>query len=160
MSHTVQEGRLSAWLQDQGFCPGFQGRDEPDNVKSDSTSSVVDDFQMSDHGSTSSVSQTSLALNKRPVLIPSSPSKRQSAGKRSPSPTRKLLTLLATARPPIRVCQPGSEVGQTPQLVTDLRRFISHNNGMHVIPEALKVRMSKLQKPPTFSPVQGIFTRG
>lgn len=152
MCHIVQEGRLQRWLHDQELCHECQSHDDYDNAFSDTISSITGDFQMSEHGSTSSVSQTSLALNKRPVLIPSSPSKRQSAGRRSPSPTRKLLTLLATARPPVRVCQPGSEVGQTPQLVTDLRRFLSHNNGMHVIPEALKVRMSKSQNSIMFSP--------
>jgi hypothetical protein len=51
-------------------------------------------LNISDDGSTSNTSQFSRSLMNRPILVPTSPSSKRSTGRRSPSPTRKLLALL------------------------------------------------------------------
>lgn len=100
-------------------------------------------YDMSEDGSTSNTSQFSRSFMNRPVLVPTPPSsKRSTTGRRSPSPTRKLLALLSKADPPIRIYQPGNAVVQ-PQHVADLRKFLMKDTGVRVIPRVLEVRLKK-----------------
>ena len=96
-------------------------------------------LSMSEDGSTSNTSQVSRSLTNRPILVPTPPSSKRSTGRRSPSPTRKLLALLSKANPPIRISQPGNAVLQ-PQRVADLRKFLTKDGGLRVIPRVLEVR--------------------
>ncbi|KAK5018655.1 hypothetical protein BJ546DRAFT_1080218 [Cryomyces antarcticus] len=75
----------------------------------------------------------------RVILEPTPPSKRSTAT-RSPSPTRKLLTLLEQARPSVNFSQPDGAVAQ-PQRVVELRKWLSTDLGVGVIPKALKERL-------------------
>jgi hypothetical protein len=101
---------------------------------------------MSEDGNSSNASQLMRSVTNRPVLVPTPPStKRSTTGKRSPSPTRKLLTLLSNANPPIRICQPGNAVVQ-PQYVSGLRRFLMKDVGVLAIPRALEVRCYNIGK--------------
>ena len=99
-------------------------------------------LNMSEDGSTSNTSQFSRSLTNRPILVPTPPSSKRSTGRRSPSPTRKLLALLSKADSPIKICQPGNAVAQS-QHVADLRKFLTRDTGVRVIPRVLEVREKK-----------------
>ncbi|KAK4936013.1 hypothetical protein LTR28_010238 [Elasticomyces elasticus] len=74
------------------------------------------------------------------VILEPTPSSRRSTASRSPSPTRKLLTLLEQARPSVNFSQPDGAVAQ-PQRVVELRKWLSTDLGVGVIPKALKERL-------------------
>lgn len=75
-------------------------------------------------------------LSHRPILKPKS----RKDGGRSPSPTRRLLTLLEQANPSVRCCQPGSGVEMPPRVV-ELRTSLMKDLGMKVIPRGLVDRL-------------------
>jgi hypothetical protein len=82
---------------------------------------------------------TNQPASRRPILVPKPPStKKGGPGSRSPSPTRKILTLLERARPSVRYRQPGNAVVQ-PDQVINLRKSITEDRGLQVIPKALEV---------------------
>ena len=114
-------------------------REPQDDFRStQSKRSCRTDWRMSEEGST--ISNTTPSLSSRPILVPTPPSsKRSTAGKRSPSPTRKLLALIKDASPPVHVSQPGNAVIQ-PASVSDLRSYLSKGIGMNIIPRALEVK--------------------
>jgi hypothetical protein len=96
-------------------------------------------LDMSEDGNTSNISLHTRSIINRPILVPTPPSSKRSAnGKRSPSPIRKLLTLLENASPQIRIYQPGNAVTQ-PSYVSEIRRYLMADIGMHVVPRALEV---------------------
>lgn len=85
-----------------------------------------------------SVGSSSRIMANRPILEPTPPSTRRTP--RTPSPTRKLLTMLEAARPPLKCCQPGNAVGALPDRVVALRRYLAKGLGKGCIPRDLKVR--------------------
>lgn len=96
-------------------------------------------LDMSEDGNTSNISLHTRSIINRPILVPTPPSSRRSAtGKRSSSPIRKLLTLLENASLQIRICQPRNAITQ-PSYVSEIRRYLMADIGMHVIPRALEV---------------------
>ena len=95
-------------------------------------------YSMSETESTGGTSQAS-RLGSRSILVPTPPSTKRSITKRSPSPTRKLLALLAVATPPIRVCQPGNMV-VVPDSVSEVRRALLKDVGVGIIPRAVEVK--------------------
>jgi hypothetical protein len=85
-----------------------------------------------------SVASSSRILANRPILEPTPPSTKRTT--RTPSPTRKLLTLLEHARPPLKCCQPGNAVGTLPDRVVALRRHLAKDLGKSCIPREFRVR--------------------
>lgn len=92
---------------------------------------------MDDSDTTISVSSSSRIITNRPILEPTPPSTKRTT--RTPSPTRKLLTLLEQARPPLKCCQPGNAVGTLPERVVALRRYLARDLGKGCIPKELEV---------------------
>lgn len=87
-----------------------------------------------------SVGSSCRIIANRPILEPTPPSTKITT--RTPSPTRKLLTQLEQARPPLKCCQPGNAVGTLPERVVTLRRFLAKGLGKGCIPRDLEVRHS------------------
>ncbi|KAH9204357.1 hypothetical protein DL95DRAFT_398581 [Leptodontidium sp. 2 PMI_412] len=88
--------------------------------------------------SVSSSTRTKTAsLASRPILSPTPPSLKRT---RSASPTRKLMTQLGQARPPVLFYQPGREVSE-PQLVGRLRSDFSKGLRKGIIPSGLTDRI-------------------
>lgn len=92
---------------------------------------------MSEDGSASNTSRFLRSLRNRPILVPTPPSSERSTGRRSPSPTHKLLALLSKADPPIKICQPGNAVTH-PQHVADLRNPVTKDMGTRASPRVLR----------------------
>src|SRR5439155_4185782 len=90
-----------------------------------------------DEGDGISVGSSSRIIANRPILEPTPPSTKRTT--RTPSPTRKILTLLEQARPPLKCCQTGSAVGTLPERVVALRRFLAKDLGKGCIPRDLGV---------------------
>jgi hypothetical protein len=84
-----------------------------------------------------SVGSSSRIIANRPILEPTPPSTKRTT--RTPSPTRKLLTMLEQARPPLKCCQPGNAVGTLPERVVALRRYLAKDLGKSCIPRDLEV---------------------
>jgi hypothetical protein len=76
------------------------------------------------------------SLRHRQILNPTPPSTRQ----RSPSPTRRVLTQLRYANPPLKLCQPDVRVVE-PAMVRDLTSTLVEAMSMGVIPIGLKVQI-------------------
>jgi hypothetical protein len=84
-----------------------------------------------------SVGSSSRILANRPILEPTPPSSKRTT--RTPSPTRKFLTQLESARPPLKCCQPGNAFGTLPDQVASLRRYLAKDLGKGCIPRGLEV---------------------
>jgi hypothetical protein len=76
------------------------------------------------------------SLRHRHILNPTPPSTRQ----RSPSPTRRVLSQLRYANPPLKLCQPDVRVVE-PAMVRDLTNTLVEAMSMGVIPIGLKVQI-------------------
>ncbi|KAK5215851.1 hypothetical protein LTR96_011323 [Exophiala xenobiotica] len=86
----------------------------------------------------SSLASQLVSLAQRQILTPTPPSTRRSGnGSRSPSPIRKVMSLLERATPSIRFCQPGKAVTQPAEVVA-LRRFLVKDLGVQVLPSAFE----------------------
>jgi hypothetical protein len=143
---------VDSWLRttnftfdDVGNCSAYpQGASSYSSQWKQKTRDADSDLEMdfSEDGlspTSDSTSQPTSSLTRRPILVPKPPStKRGGPGSRSPSPTRKILTLLERARPSVRYRQPGNTVVQ-PDQVINLRKLIIKDRGLRVIPRALEV---------------------
>ena len=146
MSRAVVEEWLARTLDSPSSSP--QGRcSQPPNRKREPEVDLSNtqnkricgtDRKMSEEGSV--VSNNTIPGKSRLILVPTPPSsKRGTEGKRSPSPTRKLLALIKDAKPPIHISQPGNAVMQ-PTTVSSLRSHLSKDIGIGIIPKVLEVR--------------------
>lgn len=142
--------RVDSWLETTNFTSddvqlalSYLSRWEQDTPDADSDLGM--DF--SDDGlspTSENTSQPVSFLGHMPKLVPKAPSSKR--GSRTPSPTRKILTLLERARPPIQYRQPGNAVVQ-PDQVINLRRSIIKDKGLQVIPRALEVSIFATHRP-------------
>lgn len=89
-----------------------------------------------DLASTSSVVSSSINLGRRTILRPTPPSSKR--GTRSPSPSRRMIPLLALATPAVRILQPGSDA-VVPDSVSNLKDLLRGTQLSGYIPRHFKV---------------------